>query len=157
MMTEEFSGAIEAYRNDKSPENVRALRTMLQKYVAMQKEAGTPLAAIGPFLGIADAIDLEYETSWKGRAVMWAFRIALRPDRPGWNDYWMARWMVTREPEAVKEIHRRAAHIPPIGKWYVVAETAAWMVNSTMVQDHEFNHAYSDVLRQCEICKGAYA
>lgn len=46
------------------------------------------------------------------------------PEAVGWNDFWMARWLILHDPKAIGEITRRTAQSGPVG------DTARWMVSS---------------------------
>jgi len=64
------------------------------------------------------------------------------PDRPGWNDYWMAIWFMTGNPEHAHEIYTRATAIPGPGvdaEKFGTAATARWMVASVRGQHPDFD------------------
>lgn len=60
---------------------------------------------------------------------------AAEPDRPGWNDFYMARWFVLREDDDAACIARRTT-LPGM-----VGSTCRWMANSVAEQMPEFREA----------------
>jgi len=147
--------AVEAYRSNPSCDNAANLRTALKEYLLAQQSRGTPIAAIGPFLGCMDSIAQlhDHDIGISGKFLMWSLRQMLKSNRPGWNDYWMMRWMCTHDPIALMKIHDRCApHLTT--PWPSVVETARWMVSSYRQQDKVFDHQMARVERDCELCRG---
>jgi len=155
MTREEFSTqlekAIKAYRaNPDHCANARDLRMV----AGLALKTFRDLASVGPALGIIDGVSElhSHDLGLIARAGIWFLkRYSLTPDRPGWNDYWMARWRVTRNPACADEIHRRACHLV---EWPAVAETAQWMVGSYRTQDSDFDAAMNSALLRCSECAG---
>lgn len=71
--------------------------------------------------------DLSYKGSLAGQ------------DRPGWNDYYMAAWFVTREDDYARKIAERTK-LPGM-----VGYTCAWMANSVAQQIPAFQQALDRV------------
>lgn len=70
------------------------------------------------------------------------------PDAPGWNDYYMALWMMTGETVYVQELYSRAVCVP--SPWASELEnltfsTARWMLSSVRSQFPDFHAALSAV------------
>jgi hypothetical protein len=68
------------------------------------------------------------------------------PDRPGWNDYWMACWMITGNPQHVHEIYKRATEVPGPDcseSELATLRTARWMVTSVRAGMPDFEAAIS--------------
>lgn len=66
-------------------------------------------------------------------------------DQPGWNDYYMSRWLILQDPAAVAEILRRA-NLPG-----VVGELATWMMNSVASQIPLFAEALQRELLMSQV------
>jgi hypothetical protein len=75
------------------------------------------------------------------------------PDRPGWNDYHMARWRLTGDRAELVEIHRRVHD----SNYREVQETAQWMVRAYRWQNADFHAAMQEVESNCERCTAAAA
>jgi hypothetical protein len=146
-----WTATIAQYRNDPTPENAVALRMMAVDYFKQRPDR----RSFGPFLGIMDAVEEKHPKQkwrWLHRAVLFVVSVLLKPDQPGWNDYWMARWMVSHSLAALIEIHRRARHL---AMWPQVREMGRWMVRSYRIQDPDFDRAMSAVERTCEQCNNS--
>lgn len=149
-----FQQAIDDYRNDrKSCDKAAALRKEIAAYMLDQRAKGTPIAGIGPSLGVLDAVKEQHshDFNWRGRAFLVLLRVCLRPNRPGWNDYWMARWMCTHNLSCVRQMHVRAAG-HTCTRWPHVVESAAWMVRSTRQHDPIFDSQMKQVEQDCGLC-----
>lgn len=151
---DQFQKVIDEYRGDRGNcEKAAALRKAVGAYMLDQRTRGTPLAGIGPALGFLDAIKEQHshDFNWLGRAYLLLLRVSMRPHRPGWNDYWMARWMCTHSLACVKQMHDRAAG-HTCTKWPYVIESAAWMVRSTRERDPIFDSQMKQTEENCALC-----
>lgn len=54
-------------------------------------------------------------------------------DRPGYNDFLMAKWKMTHNPSLVKDMLDRT-----LDEDFAISSTAMWMINSVAEQDPEF-------------------
>ena len=161
-----FECAYEAYRAD--PSNANATKLSKQSHVLGRKGR----SGLGPAVAVHHVMRERGQagTRWQGRLAIWILERLMGEKRPGWNDYWMIRWQLTKSPVAVWEIHRRARHIialpddiltaaNPIDAaaflkdpWYPVAYSARWMVNSQRQTDPEFAAAIEAVENSCPSC-----
>lgn len=157
MFTDEASADlyqdIETYRLDPSCENATALRKSAA--VTFKREwlskPGSRFALVGSILGLIDGI-AEQHRHHKGLLLivgLWFMRRNLGPERPGWNDYWMMRWMISHSVESAREIHRRACHLT---EWPDVRRSAEWMMKSVMGQDAAFEFAMNNAQLACNEC-----
>jgi hypothetical protein len=160
-LSAQVQSAMEAYRIDPNSEHASNLRQIVH---GLRHD----LSSIGPSLGILDGVaEMHPYPTW-ARSVLsvvghWIIKkFVLTPDRPAWNDYWMCRWMVTGDPAAIDEIHRRALHYPQPGAAgsardrglaAAVMTTAQWMVRSVRQQNSDFDAAYHSAEVRCPICR----
>lgn len=151
LTNDDLNAVLSAYRADDSPTNAKAVRVFAIRFLKSQRDRGCALAGFGPTLAMLDVSSEAYKEGCTVRLAQWVIRRALSEDRPGWNDYWMTRWLLTGDLLAVREIHRRAAHLDG-AKWSMVAETAQWMVSSVRQSDREFDVAYREVEAACDLC-----
>jgi hypothetical protein len=103
---------------------------------------------------ISGAIDRRIY-GWAGRLFMravgaWLENVlakwrGLDLDSPGWNDYVMAYWMMTGNPDAVEELFYRATEPVSDPALLPVKESAAWMVASVRRDCAEFDRAWREV------------
>jgi hypothetical protein len=112
---------VDQYRSDPSCENAEKVR----KLVGMMFRSGR-VDWIMPALGMMDAIGLKHRHALRIRALLWVWRPLIAPDRPGWNDYYMARWRLTGDRAELVEIHLRVHD----DTHPAVQETAQWMVRA---------------------------
>jgi hypothetical protein len=159
-----FECAFEAYRAD--PSDDHALR--LAKFLPVLAKS---VSTFGPMFAIYDVMRKRGQAeSTKMRIAMWTLRKTFTVKRPGWNDYCMVRWQLTKERAAVEEIHRRSCHLVALpaniltlenpidaaaflkDPWYPVAYSARWMVNSVRADDPEFAAAIEEVEKSCLGC-----
>jgi hypothetical protein len=155
----DMSEAYELYRQRPTRENAGQL---IDAVLVGCREGH--IATFCPTLAITEII---FERKhWKpGRELLARVAIAflrrwikhyVKPERPGWNDYYMTRWQLAKEQSAAEEIHRRQKHIalPDMtgGPWQQVAWTANWMADSQRQQDPEFDAAMKIAEQSCPIC-----
>lgn len=160
----ELEEALELYRLRPNAETGKRLTQMLPAYLIRHGGSG-----FGPFLGIMEVLiernHIGTSRSWIRRAMGSAFikfgvRMCRRkmekiPSRPGWNDYWMARWQLSKENRCSQEIHRRVEHVsgPKGSDWYYVSLTARWMARSQAEQNPEFAAAMDAAWSACPLCQ----
>ncbi len=155
---QKMAAAFELYCQRPTHENGMILLTFAGDWMSARE-----FAAFGPCLAIVEVLNerAQFKRSFSPRFVQrWVMprmlRRFLKPDRPGWNDYYMARWQLTKEQACVREIHRRAVHLAvPHGNemWAMVRFTAQWMVNSQRAENAEFDAALAVVEKQCAMCR----
>jgi hypothetical protein len=152
---EKFQAAYDLYIDRPTQENGVILRRYVGDWIGTRD-----VAMLGPSLAIFEILlDRGHfgKTWWKhflGKQTLKLLRHHLKDDRPGWNDYFMCRWQLTRDNEAAKEIHRRAAHIQPASEeWSMVAFTAKWMADSQRSQDPGFDVVMKHIEQTCELCR----
>jgi hypothetical protein len=157
-----FNEAVADYRRAANPETAVRMRNLAFEFY----RARPGLASIGPYLGLMDGVEEKTPKQHRRfffRLHLAAFRLMLLAWRPGWNDYYMMRWQVTRGEAALLEMHARAFHIPTpdelrrcsqrdLQRKHAVWSSAQWMVNSYRLQDPEFNAAMSAVESACLKC-----
>lgn len=68
--------------------------------------------------------------------VVKTLKLTIPLDRVGWNDYFMAKWMLDRDEAALDEIIKR--YYFKEGGNHPIFETCRWMVNSMMQQNEVF-------------------
>jgi hypothetical protein len=163
----EMARALELYRERPNLENGVALRKHVAAHL-MTKQ----ISAMGPALAI-----LEILTS-RGHSSIHAYsrvlhKIAVKiirrwfekhPTRPGWNDYFMCRWILANDFEDAREIHYRARHIvnpdasvisfTPETPWNAVGFTANWMAESQRKENPQFDQALKFAEETCAHCHG---
>jgi hypothetical protein len=160
----ELEQVLELYRLRPNAETGNQLTQMLAAYLIRHGGSG-----FGPFLGIMEVLlerkHVGTSRSFVRRAIGTGFvklgvRICRRkmekiPSRPGWNDYWMARWQLTKENRAAEEIHRRVEHVsgPEGSDWYYVNLTARWMARSQAEFNPEFAAAMDAAWIACPRCQ----
>jgi hypothetical protein len=143
----EIDNAMKAYREDPGYDNAAKLTSVAVRWLL----AKPTLPSIGPVLGILDEVSAypPYRFSWAMRLLPWYLRGRLSEDRPGWNDYWMTRWQLSRSIRAIREIHFRVHHLT---EWPEVRETAAWMASSYASQDPDFAAHLEWAQKTCPDC-----
>jgi hypothetical protein len=151
--------AYELYRQRPSRENgivlCRSIATLLKN---------RELAVICPSVAMLEVLLDRKHTSQHWYSILaikiginW-LRSQMADWRPGWNDYFMVRWQLTKDQRCADEIHRRAHHVGHqpnwTGKedWGAVGYTAAWMALSQREQNPEFDEAMKIAERDCFIC-----
>lgn len=155
----EFEHAYELYRQRPTPENAHVLRVYVGQWLTTREIGG-----IGPSLAILEVMNErgQIPRRWTGRLAAKFFpgfvRRLFKPNRPGWNDYWMCRWELTQDRTCLVEIHRRTAHLerfhgPLDEDWAMVQFTARWMANSQCQQRADFQAALLEVEKSCGMCK----
>lgn len=124
--------AVESFRRiDPEPDGrIEYILTLLMRTGAI-KDPSTQMPLAGAALALFELDDQEFCDSLKTSAVFQPFYVdclevkrTADPERVGWNDYYMARWMILRDEETVKEIAQRCK-VPGM-----IGSTATWMVNS---------------------------
>jgi hypothetical protein len=159
----ELARALETYRESPNLENGAVLRNHVAAYLMTEK-----LSSIGPSLAILEVL------ASRGHSSVHAYRRVIHkvgikilrhwfekyPSRPGWNDYFICRWILTENIEDAREIHYRARHIMPSNEidpkndWSAVAFTANWMAESQRKQNPEFDQALQSAEETCSHCLG---
>lgn len=158
----QFECAYEAYRREPSCENAKILRPLLADHI---RERGVPAICVG--LAILDVMHERHHSGkrLRTRISIWLVQKVSRwwpKDKPGWNDYFMVRWQLTKDVACAQEIHRRThyfegKHDTDVTKltgenWSLVGWTAQWMVGSQRREDPEFDSAISEAEKACPIC-----
>jgi hypothetical protein len=131
------------------------IRKAIEIMFLFGKSQGWPRPLVLPVAGmISGAIDRRLY-GWFGRCFMrvvgaWLENVVARANgmdenAPGWNDYLMAYWMLTGNPEAVEELYCRATDPVKDPALLPTKESAEWMVGSVRGQCAEFDRAYREV------------
>jgi hypothetical protein len=149
-----FQAAFDLYIERPTQENGIVLRQFVGDWLRTRE-----IAMMGPSLAICEVLMERGHFSlkpWKtlfGKYTAKLLRHYLKADRPGWNDYWMTRWQLTRDNKAAVEIHRRVAHIATVSEeWSMVVFTAKWMADSQRSRDPGFDVVMRTVEATCELC-----
>jgi hypothetical protein len=148
----DFEQAYELYRMNPTLENGRTLLRYVADWLSERQ-----LSSIGPSLAIIDVLNERghfkkrlFARFVQRKVLPLILRCALTETRPGWNDYWMCRWELTKEPRAAEEIHRRVFHL--IGpKWEMVRLSANWMAGSQGRLNFEFAEAMKTANNLCHL------
>lgn len=131
------------------------IRKAVQIMFLFGKAQRFPPPLVLPLAGmISGAIDRHVYGLW-GR---WMMRLAgawletvvakshgMGENAPGWNDYLLAYWMVTGDPEAVEELYCRATDPAKDPALVAVKDSAEWMVASVRGQCADFDRAYREI------------
>jgi len=150
-----FEQAYELYRFRPTDENAAALKR--QAVFAFRRE-GLTLPSLAVLEILADR--KQSSRHWIFRLGVRAIRRFLREthpaDRPGWNDYLMVRWQLTKDRRMAAAIHDRATHVVAEkgSNWDMVRVTAAWMASSQREQNPEFDADLRMVEEACGWCSG---
>jgi len=94
-------------------------------------------AALGPAIAAITVAAPQCGVRFWAAVLRLVYRIFFH-DIPGWNDYWMCTWMLTKSAESLKEIAARTHRND------IVGSTARWMVGSVCQQDPEFARAVKE-------------
>lgn len=150
-------------------QNLKRLRRALGPIALEFRRSGFQISRAFPLLGVLDGLEdrgafhtaprKECVSTWwwfRTNAARW-FLLKWRdylgrklyqkwPARAGWNDYWMSRWFVSADPEALQEIYQRAVAVPGAdadADELGTLSTARWMVSSVRGQHPDFDLAIS--------------
>lgn len=155
-----LAAAYELYRQRPSYEN----GLVLMKHCALWMRT-RDVACLGIVFGVLDTLTerkhlgISWRKQWVTRAIFWGLRRQFKPERPGWNDYYMVRWQLTKNDSCAAEIHRRVKHLSvepnPATPWGMVAFTAQWMADTVRKEDPEFDAALLAAEHNCLLCKVA--
>jgi hypothetical protein len=132
--SKEFFEAVETYRLYRRG-NLQSVALAAGRHL---KSGAVVRSEVAPCLAAVQARFLEsppwlpLRLFWRG--VIWITRNVIYRNYPMWNDYHMALWQLTRDPQVVEDLraHLEAATAP------LVIETGAWMIRSVCQQDPEF-------------------
>lgn len=145
----EFSFAVENWPQIPALEKKALAKRILgraMKDLASQRE----LASFYPALGLLEAFLEEriVAPDWKTNAALWYFRRKKDEfgERPGLNDYLMAKWLITRNPQYLAELKIRAAREDQSGY------TCRWMLSSVAQRIPELN----DQLENLDLTLGEF-
>lgn len=154
--SQELQAAFDLYVLRPTQANATALRKLVGDALLTRR-----VSVIGPCLAVFEVLldRGQFPACRHALAFWWPWLMhrKFEPDRPGWNDYYMVRWILTREQAAADEIHKRAAHVgyarsiteltADSGPWDYVGATAAWMAKCQREENPEFDAA----LRRAEM------
>lgn len=115
-----------------------------------RRGAGLPISQVSSALAVLWFAGFDFEGSgWermKLRFVLWAFQNLFFRGRPMWNDFWMALWMLSRDPRYIGHLYDHVARAR-IKRNAMQFETAIWMVGSVCQQDPEFAEHWDDATK----------
>lgn len=150
----EFDAAYNLYRQSPTHENGLILLRFTGDWIRTRE-----MAMLGPSIGIFDTLNerQHFASAWGARLIQkhlpGFLRRYLKADCPGWNDYYMCRWQLTKQDRHADELHRRVKHLHPATEdWRMVEFTACWMVDSCRSQDSAFDAAMLLAETRCWIC-----
>lgn len=142
-------------QNGRNSDDKDDLRKGILIMFLFARSQGWPRASVLVLAGvISGAIDRHIYGLW-GRFVMrlcggWLENVMARSrgldgDAPGWNDYVLAYWMMTGNPDAVEELFYRATDPVSDAALLPCKESAEWMVAMVRRECAEFDRAWLEV------------
>ena len=142
-------------QNGRNCDDTDDLKKAITLLVLYAKTLGFPRALVLVVAGvISGAIDRGIY-GWWGRLMLrgagWTLENyvakmrGLDQNSPRWNDYVLAYWMMTGDPEAVEELYYRATEPVSDPALLPVKESAEWMVAGVRKDSLEFDRAWLEV------------
>jgi hypothetical protein len=141
-------------QNGRNQTDLDDMRQAIRILIFFGRSLGWPRGLVLVIAGaIAGAIDRDVYGRF-GRWIMrlfvaWLEFVARRGgmdgNAPGWNDYVLAYWMMTGNPEAVEELFARATTPVTDPALLPAKESAEWMVASVRRDCAEFDRAWREV------------